>query len=87
MTPKDVVDAIKIAHPVIAKYIYSAMANKLMLVESDIMTSVLFKLMELGIPALPIHDSVIVPSRCEDVARRVMQDVYFESTGFEISIK
>lgn len=87
LTPKDVVDAIKIAHPVIAKYIYSAMANKLMLVESDIMTSVLFKLMELGIPALPIHDSVIVPSRCEDVARRVMQDVYFESTGFEISIK
>jgi len=87
LTLKQVVEAIKIAHPTIEKYIYSASANKLMLVESDIMTSVLLKLMSLGISALPVHDSVIVPSRNEDVARRVMQDTYMEHTGFKITIK
>jgi hypothetical protein len=87
LTPEEVVEAIKIAHPAIAKYIYSALANKLMLVESDIMTSVLLKLMSLGIPALPVHDSVIVPSRYKDVARLEMQNNYREYTGFSIAIK
>jgi hypothetical protein len=87
LTAKEVVEAIKIAHPVIAKYVYRAMANKLMLVESDIMTSVLLKLMRLSIPALPVHDSVIVPSRHKDVARRVMQDTFTEQTGFKAVIK
>ena len=72
------------AHPAIAKYVYGASANKLMLVESDIMTSVLLKLMWLGIHALPIHDSVIVPGRHKDVARRVMQSTYKEHTDFHI---
>lgn len=84
---KDVVAAFREAHPLIENYIYSASANKLMLVESDIMTSVLLELMELGIAALPVHDSVIVPSRHQDVASRVMLDVYNEHTGFDIVIK
>ena len=87
LKPKEVVEAIKIVHPVIGKYIYSASANKLMLVESDIMTSVLLKLMRLGVSALPVHDSVIVPSRHKDTARRVMRDTYREHTGFDIVIK
>lgn len=84
---KDVVEAIRKAHPAIAKYIYRASANKLMLVESDIMTSVLLKLMRLSIPALPVHDSVIVPRRHKDIAIRVMRDTYREHTGFDIVIK
>lgn len=87
LTPKEVVEAIKTAHPVIAKYVYSASANKLMLVESDIMTSVLLKLVQLNIPALPVHDSVIIPSRHEDTARRIMQHVSVEHTGFVFAIK
>jgi hypothetical protein len=87
LTPRDVVEAIELAHPVIAKYVYKGLANKLMLVESDIMTSVLLELMSLGIPVLPVHDSVIVPSRYEGVARRVMGYVYTEQIGFNISIK
>ncbi len=87
LNPKEIVEAIKTAHPAIGKYIYSASANKLMLVESDIMTAVLLKLMRLGIPALPVHDSVIVPNRNKNVARRVMRDTYREYTGFDIAIK
>jgi hypothetical protein len=58
-----------------------------MLEESNIMTSVLLKLMELGIPALPIHDSVLVPSREKNVAAKVMQGTYTEHTGFGIVLK
>lgn len=87
LKPREVVEAIKVAHPAIEKYIYSALANKLMLVESDIMTSVLLKLMRLRIPALPVHDSVIVPNRHKDGAKQVMQDTYREYTGFDTVIK
>jgi hypothetical protein len=87
LTAREVVEAIKKAHPVIGKYIYSASANKLMLVESDIMTSVLLKLMAIGVLALPVHDSVIVPSRHKDLARQVMRDTYREHTGFDVVIK
>ena len=87
LTSKEVVKAIKIAHPAIERYIYGASANKLMLVESDIMTSVLLKLMELDIPALPVHDSVIVPNQHEGAAGHIMQDTYKEHTGFNIAIK
>jgi len=87
LKPKDVVEAIREAHPSIAKYIYSASANKLMLAESDIMTDVLFRLMQLDIAALPVHDSVIVPHWHEDVARDIMQKTYHEHTDFDIIIK
>ena len=87
LKPKEVVEAIKIAHPTIAKYIYSASANKLMFVESDIMTFVLLKLMRLDIPTLPVHDSVIVPTRHTNAARQAMQDTYVEHTGFDVIIK
>ena len=60
---------------------------KKLLVESDIVTPVLLKLKELSIPALPEHDSVIVPSRYNDTARQIMHDNYREHTGFSIVIK
>jgi hypothetical protein len=84
--PKDIIESVKKAHPVLAKYIYSGLANKLMLEESDIMTTVLLRLMELGIPALPVHDSVIVPLHRKTTVRRVMEDEYKEQTGFEIVV-
>jgi hypothetical protein len=84
---KDVVEAIEAVHPAIAKYIYSASANELMLIESEIMTAVLMKLMALKISALPVHDSVIVPSRHEGTARQIMHDIFTEQTGFSAAIK
>jgi len=58
-----------------------------MLEESNIMTSVLLKLMEIDIHALPIHDSVLVPSRQKNIASNVMQEIYKEHTTFSITIK
>jgi len=87
LTPKKSVEAIKKAHPAIEKYVYNALANKLMLLESDNMTSAILKLLQLTIPALSIQDSVIVHNRQKDVAERVMRDTYKEHTGFNIVIK
>ena len=44
LTPKDVVEALAKAHPALEKYVYSGLATRLMLAESDIMTSVLLRL-------------------------------------------
>lgn len=85
--PRDIIESVKEAHPVLVKYIYSGVANRLMLEESDIMTSALLRLMELGIPALPVHDSVIAPLRHKTIVRRVMEDTYRQQTGFRITVK
>lgn len=85
--PREIIEAIKTAHPVVSKYIYSGTANKLMLVESDIMTAVLLKLVESKIPALPVHDSVVVPVQHQQTVRRVMAECYKQKTGFIISVE
>ena len=59
---------------------------RLMLIESNVMTSVLLSLMELGIPALPVHDSLIVPRRHKDRVKQVMEDAYRERTSFTIPV-
>ncbi len=86
ITAMQVVTAIKQAHPAIAKYLFTRPANRLMLVESDILVAVLLRLMELGIPALPIHDSLVIPVRCGVEVRQVMEDEYHRQTGYNIIV-
>jgi hypothetical protein len=86
MTAGQVVRAITCAHPAIAKYLFTQPANRLMMVESEILIAVLLRLMELYIPALPLHDSLIVPVRCGVVVRRVMGEEYHKQTGFSITV-
>jgi len=86
LKPKAIVDAFIQVHSVIAKYVYSASANKLMFTESHIMTLVLLELMKLDIPALPLHDSVIVPVQHRDRTMQTMLDFYNTHTGFEIKV-
>ena len=57
-----------------------------MLIESDILTAVLLKLMKLGIPALPVHDSLVVPFQHKDVVKQIMRDEYQQQTGFRITV-
>lgn len=87
LTPREVVGALMKAHPILERYVYSGLANRLMLAESDVMTSALLRLMELNIPALPVHDSVIAPLRHGESVRRVMEDEYKRHTGFGIIVE
>jgi hypothetical protein len=82
-----IIDAFKKVHPLIAKYVYSQSANKLMLEESEIMTSVLLKLKEREIPSVPIHDSLLFPIVHTDVVKQVMLECYNEHTHFDIQVK
>lgn len=84
---RDVTDAVEKAHPTIAKYLFSNSAGRLMLDESEIVTSALLKLMGMDIPALPVHDSLIVPKRHRNQVKQVMEDVYREHTGFGIAVE
>ena len=84
---RDVTNAIEEAHPTVAEYLFSNSAGRLMLAESEIVTSALLKLMGMGIPALPVHDSLVVPKRHGNRVRRVMEDAYREHTGFGIAVE
>jgi hypothetical protein len=83
---KDIIQSVEEAHPLLEKYIYGGAANRLMLEESEVMTSVLLRLEELGIPALPVHDSVIIPRKNEDWVKHVMESVYSRHTNFKIMV-
>ena len=87
LTPREVVQALIQAHPVLEKYVFSGLANRLMLAESDTMTSVLLRLMELDIPALPVHDSIIAPLQHREAAKAAMEDEYRRHTGFGITVE
>ena len=86
LSARDVVGAIVQAHPILEGYVFSGQANRLMLVESDIVTSVLLKLMGLGIPALQVHDSVVAPAKHQAAVKRVMEDEYHCQTSFDITV-
>ncbi|WP_145925501.1 hypothetical protein [Dehalogenimonas formicexedens] len=84
---EDIVKAFQTSYPFLSKYVYSQSANKLMLVESEIMTLVLEELKKLEIPALPIHDSVLFPKQHATQVKQVMLDCYKKKTGFDIEVK
>jgi hypothetical protein len=87
LKPRDMIGAIEQAHPVIAKYLFSNSANRLMLDESEVVTSVLFRLMDQCIPSLPVHDSVIAPIYHKKTVRKVMEGEYFNHTGCKIEVR
>ena len=63
------------------------MRGKLMLAESDIMTAVLLGLMRKGIPALPVHDSLVFPSRHRGTVRGAMEREFLLQTGQPITVE
>lgn len=87
MSPKVILQAFQQVNPTISKYVYSALANLLMLIESEIMTEVLLELMNRDIPAVPIHDSLLFPKMHRNEVMQVMKDVYRQQTQFDIQVK
>jgi hypothetical protein len=87
LKPEIVINAFITAYPTLSVYVYSALANKLMLEESEIMTGVLLELMKLKVPSVPIHDSLLFPKQYADTVRQVMLDCYKKHTGFDIQVK
>ncbi|CDZ41604.1 Hypothetical protein NGAL_HAMBI1145_59750 [Neorhizobium galegae bv. officinalis] len=73
-------------HPQIADLFDTNIGFELMAKESGILVGVLLKLSELGVPALPMHDGVMVPAGRKHVALRIMEEVSAELAGWRLPV-
>lgn len=74
------------AHKPIGKYLFSDIGLTLQNYDSEIMNNVLISLMDFGIPALPVHDSMIVAEQHQDICREIMVREYKKVMKFEPKI-
>lgn len=74
-------------HPALAPYFHCGKGVYLQNDDAAIMLDILAKLMAKRIPALPVHDSVIVPANDEAKAIEAMSEAYIEAKGSEARLK
>lgn len=77
------VEALRAKHLPIADAFGSKVSAQLQRVDSDIIVEVLRRTSDADVPALPIHDSVIVPETEEALARAAMSEAYRQVVGEE----
>ena len=80
---QEVSEAIRRYHSGIAHKFYVGIGHYLQYLESQILIKVLFRLKELGIHALPIHDAVVVGKAWVDMSRQLMEQVFLDMTNVE----
>jgi hypothetical protein len=86
--PKQVYEAILRAHPKLAPFICTGKHWEwLQTTDSEIMIDVLKTLAKLGVGGLPLHDSVIAPTKHAGVVHAVMVQCYKNKMGFEPYVK
>jgi hypothetical protein len=74
MRLKEAVTLIECKHRPIAHLFGSGIGFQLMRFESDILIGVVSQLFKIGIPALPLHDAVLVGRPHAEAAKQVMED-------------
>jgi hypothetical protein len=77
------VDRFEQHHEPIREFFFSGKGLELQYLDSTIMASILSRMTSRGMPALPVHDSVICPARHEGFLRQVMVEEYQKVMGFE----
>jgi hypothetical protein len=82
-----VMSAIEVAHEPIRTSFFSAIGHRAQRVESDILVAVLLALKDEGVPALPIHDAILVPQSASPLARTTMLSVFREYAGVDGVVK
>lgn len=87
MKYKQVVQAVVDRHKVIEEYFGTAMSGTMQHQDSCIAEEVLLQLVDMGIPALPIHDSFIVKKSDQKALDKVMKQVFKEHTGVEPQLR
>ena len=76
------VEKFKQAHKPIANYLTSGVGRRLQNIDSRITEFILMELKNLGIPALPVHDSFIVEDKYEGALAEKMNEGYERVMGF-----
>jgi hypothetical protein len=78
---RELIEAFRDKHKEIDKYFYKGFGVRLQYIDSRIAERVMVKLAELGIMALPVHDSFIVRAKWELTLARVMLGAFEETMG------
>jgi hypothetical protein len=84
--PIDAIQAIKTKHEAIAALFERGLGLGFMRQESDIISAVTLRLFNTSIPALPIHDAVLVTRQHSTVASSVMQEEALRITGADVPV-
>lgn len=74
-------EAIRNYHHPIAHLFGTNAGQQLTLIESEVMVSVLLQLKEQGVVALPIHDCIVVREDHQEIATKVMMEVFHTLVG------
>lgn len=61
--------------------------GNLFFLESEVMIATMNRLMDKGIPCLPVHDSIIVPASSKSIARRVLMERFELIIGVNPTLK
>ncbi|MBY0530459.1 MAG: hypothetical protein K2P86_00650 [Xanthobacteraceae bacterium] len=78
---REAVSLVKERHHPIAHLFEQGLGFQLMRIESDILISILKHLQDNEVPALPLHDSVLVPISAAKRAKSVMENEFKRRTG------
>ena len=87
---EDLLEQVKTAHSPLAqagKFCRPGIGKKLQKIDSEIMRDILHQSTSEDIPAIPIHDSVIVPVSFQARVTEIMQEKYFKKMNGEIVIE
>ena len=74
-------------HQPIAEEFATGMGLELQFMEAEIMANILEECCSADIPALPVHDSIIVPENQANQAKQIMATTYEKRFAFSIAIK
>lgn len=80
------VEAMTAKHPAIAPLFGAGMWFKFAYTESNMMVDILLKLIAMGIPALPMHDGLMVGISHRTDAARIMREVSVSQLGVELPV-
>jgi len=82
----EIEEAIFRHHPCLHDVCYKGLGTRLQFIESQVLIRALQELMERNIPALPIHDGLLVPSSVVMTVEKIMLDSFKGITGMEGAI-
>jgi hypothetical protein len=83
----DLIDLFQKRHAPIAHYFCSGEGIRLQYLDSEIMSLILSNCVAEGIPALPVHDSIVVPEQYSARAEAIMHDAYMKEIGHKITVE
>lgn len=87
MTAADIRSAILAAHPVLEGSIERGIGHRLMFLESQILVAALLMLDREGIPALPMHDGLMVAASKADIADLALSEAAQLVVGFRLPVE